>query len=585
MSVTLKEFSGGKPVQAVSQQDFLGGQAPSSVQAPQAPQPQDQGSYLGQTLRNAPGSLVGLLGGLGSIITNPIDTVKNVGKLAIGTAGKIIPGAPKAGSKMAEYEALAGGVGSSLKERYGGLSNIKETFKTDPFGTAADAAGLLTGVGGLTKTAGTLAKSASLASKGVKLAEIGNAIDPFMRAGQLLKGGLNVGGKVAGTAQKVAAPILSGVSSEALGGIQDASVQASREIAQAMRDSGTTRSLVSHIENSIKAVDSTINEVSRATARKITTKVPAAGLIDKAISALDEVGVKVEPVLSKTGSIMGYKVLEASVLGAENSQKALNRALMAIQSLGSKGEISTLSLWDNAQQLANNLAPIQKLNGYDKVFNALHGSITSSMPENFWAKVQSQNKVRQLTEAVKKSLSEAQLEGYGANPILGAQRVEGRLGQLFGKGKSITRDNILQFEKTMSSQLAELKALTGKSVEELVANGVLTQEAASAMLDPQIMNMALGHAVSATSPQVLRALSAIGGSVGAAFGIGVNPLAAGALGVTLAIPRTQGELALAIGRMKRAGGLGTALSGTRGVQGLAKGVTTANQLRALLQKR
>lgn len=207
------------------------------------------------------------------------------------------------------------------------------------------------------------------------------------------------------------------------------------------------------------------------------------------------------------------------------------------------------------------------------------------MPENFWAKVQSQNKVRQLTEAVKKSLSEAQLEGYGANPILGAQRVEGRLGQLFGKGKSITRDNILEFEKTMSSQLAELKALTGKSVEELVANGIITQEAASAMLDPQIMNMALGHAVSATSPQVLRALSAIGGSVGAAFGVGVNPLAAGALGVTLAIPRTQGELALAIGRMKRAGGLGTGIAGTRGAEALSQGVTTANQLRALLQKR
>jgi len=584
MSVTLKEFSGGKPVQAISQQDFLGGQAPSSVQAPQAPQ-QDQGSYLGQTLKNSPQSLVSLLGGLGSIIADPIDTVKNVGKLAIGTAGKILPGAPKAGGKMAEYEALAGGVGSQLKERYGGLSNIKETFKTDPFGTAADAAGLLTGAGGLAKTAGTIAKSASLASKGARIAEIGNAIDPFMRAGQLLKGGLNLGGKVAGGAQKLAAPVLSGVSGEALSGIQDASAQASREIAQAMRNSGNTRSLVTHIENSIKAVDNTINEVSRATARNITTKVPTIGLIDKAIAALDNVGVKVEPVLSKTGEVTGYKVLEASVLGAANAQKALDRTLMAIKSLGSKGEVSTLSLWDNAQQLSNNLSPIQKLNGYDKVFQALHGSITSSMPENFWAKVQSQNKVRQLTEAVKKSLSEAQLEGYGANPILGAQRVEGRLGQLFGKGKTITRENIMQFENTMRSQLAELRALTGKSIEELVSSGILTQEAASAMLDPQIMNMALGHAVSATSPQVLRALSAIGGSVGAAFGVGVNPLAAGAMGITLAIPRTQGELALAIGRAKRAGGLGTGLSKTRPVKALSGGITTANQLRALLQKR
>lgn len=605
MSVTLKEFSGGKPVQAVSQQDFLGGQAPSSVQAPQAPQPQDQGSYLGQTLRNAPGSLGGLLSGIGGIIAHPIETAKNVGKLAIGTAGKLIPGTPEAGSKMAQYEALAGGVGSQLKQRYGGASNIAETFKTDPFGTAADVAGLLTGAGGLAKTAGTLAKSASLVSKGARIAEIGNAIDPFVRAGELLKGGLNVAGKVAGRVQPtLGGTILSGVPSEALSGIQDASAESSRLIWKAMQDSNATRKLVTHVENSIKGMDNIVNEVSRATARNITTKVPTVGLVDKVISNLNSIGVKVEPIyeklrptkegldiidvstgLPKRGKLLGYRVLEASVLGAKNAQKAIDNTLMAIQKLEDQKRISTIGLWDNAQQVSNNLKSIEKLNGYDKVFQAVHGTLTGSMPQQFWKKVQSQNEVRQLTEAMKKALSESQLEGYGANPIIGGQRVEGRLGQLFGKGKSVTRENILKFESTMRDQLAELRRLTGQNVEELVANGLITREAADAMLSPEIMDRALAHAVMGTAPTAFRSMSIVGGSIGGLLGATVNPIGAAGLGLTLAIPRVEGMLAYGLGKAKRAGGLGAGLAKTRPVQALGKGITTANQLRALLQKR
>ena len=76
-----------------------------------------------------------------------------------------------------------------VKERYGGLENIKSTVAKDPAGVLADVAGLAMGGGGLAaKAAGTAGKLGSAASK---VGKAGRAIDPTRLA--------SVGGKGAGT--------------------------------------------------------------------------------------------------------------------------------------------------------------------------------------------------------------------------------------------------------------------------------------------------------------------------------------------------------------------------------------------------
>ena len=78
-----------------------------------------------------------------------------------------------------------------MKDRYGGLEEIKRTVAEDPAGFLADIAGLAMGGGGLAaKAAGTAGKVGSVVSKA------GRAIDPV----RLASAGAKRAGKAASTA-------------------------------------------------------------------------------------------------------------------------------------------------------------------------------------------------------------------------------------------------------------------------------------------------------------------------------------------------------------------------------------------------
>ena len=82
-------------------------------------------------------------------------------------------------------EELAIAVGKFFKERYGGLENIKKTFRTDPVGFAADLSIILTGGAMLpARTTGTVGKFSKI------IQATGNAIDPLtasLKVGSLAK--------------------------------------------------------------------------------------------------------------------------------------------------------------------------------------------------------------------------------------------------------------------------------------------------------------------------------------------------------------------------------------------------------------
>lgn len=102
------------------------------------------------------------------IISNPIESAKNLGKMAVGAAEKLIPG------KQAQEDSFDSLVGA-LKERYDSLDNAQRTTVNDPFGAGADILSVISGGAALAGKARLLESAISATAKGAKKAAIAPA--------------------------------------------------------------------------------------------------------------------------------------------------------------------------------------------------------------------------------------------------------------------------------------------------------------------------------------------------------------------------------------------------------------------------
>ena len=109
------------------------------------------------------------------VVRHPIETVKSIGALGHSIINLIRPG--EQGN-----EELSKMVGQYFVDRYGGIENIKKTFRTDPVGFAADLSIILTGGASLmpkmAQTSGKVAKIVNATKKAVQIS--GKAIDPIV---------------------------------------------------------------------------------------------------------------------------------------------------------------------------------------------------------------------------------------------------------------------------------------------------------------------------------------------------------------------------------------------------------------------
>ena len=161
--------------------------APAAV--PEAPPPQSMGlgEMASSAAQNLPGSAWQFAKDVTAPIHSPIETAKGLGGIAAGAFQKLIPGEQ-------ESEKNVDALMEFVKERYGGLEEIKRTVAEDPAGFLADIASLAMGGGGLAaKVAGTAGKLGSVAKK---VGQAGRAIDPARLASAGAKGA----GRVASTA-------------------------------------------------------------------------------------------------------------------------------------------------------------------------------------------------------------------------------------------------------------------------------------------------------------------------------------------------------------------------------------------------
>ena len=101
------------------------------------------------------------------VVRHPIETVKSIGALGHSIINLIRPG--EQGN-----EELSKMVGQYFVDRYGGIENIKKTFRTDPVGFAAD----LSIMPKMAQTSGKVAKIVNATKKAVQIS--GKAIDPIV---------------------------------------------------------------------------------------------------------------------------------------------------------------------------------------------------------------------------------------------------------------------------------------------------------------------------------------------------------------------------------------------------------------------
>lgn len=132
------------------------------------PQKLSAGDVITGAISNIPESAANMAKGIGSTIMHPIETVKSLGKLVAGGAGMVATG----GAGPQPYEPELEAVGNFLKDRYGGIENLKKTIATDPVGFIADLSTVLGGSGAALK-AGGLAKAGGIVSKA------GGMLDPI----------------------------------------------------------------------------------------------------------------------------------------------------------------------------------------------------------------------------------------------------------------------------------------------------------------------------------------------------------------------------------------------------------------------
>jgi Mannosyl-glycoprotein endo-beta-N-acetylglucosaminidase len=174
--------SAAKGLEGLSNEELLGmakGQQPSA-QAPQGPMGGADVAF--QAITNIPSSAAKFAGDIYQAVTNPVETVKNIGMLGAGAIKNALPKSvtdfitsissePGQIDKAVEMANAAGG---ELARKYGSMEGFKTAIATDPVGTAADISMLFTGGGSLVgKLPGMVGRA------GQTVANVGRAIDPL----------------------------------------------------------------------------------------------------------------------------------------------------------------------------------------------------------------------------------------------------------------------------------------------------------------------------------------------------------------------------------------------------------------------
>jgi len=127
-----------------------------------------------EAIKNLPGSIVEEGKNLIGAITQPIETAKGIGNLALGVAEKAIPGGPYPQEKYADA------LGDYYANKYGSKDAFLKELQNNPASVLSDLSMFVTGgASGAAKLASLSKVGAKAAPALEKVAQVGTAIDPL----------------------------------------------------------------------------------------------------------------------------------------------------------------------------------------------------------------------------------------------------------------------------------------------------------------------------------------------------------------------------------------------------------------------
>ena len=448
--------------------------------------PKVEPGTLKQALYNLPSSTLQLGEDIIQPIIAPVEFFKSTYSLGKGVIELAIPGEQP-------NEKTAKAVGEYLANRYGGMSNIRDTFAEDPAGILADAAMLLRGGGALAT------KVPRFADAGQVISQIGKKIDPV----EYLYQGGKLGGQVIGKGATELAGLTTGVGGEAI-----------KQAVQAGKAGGDTQRLLT---GEMRGTSDGADVVSQATG-KLKERALERGkeyTTTKAGLKLEDLPVDISKVRKSFNEFSDSKKFEGMSELSAKAQKKLANISKIIDEFEANPKLHNAKGLDMLKRRVDAEYP-SGLNVGDS------GLVVSQI----------RNKIKQqiLTEAPE----------YG--------KVMKAYEQAIVLEKKIMKELSLGNKTAAGTALRKLQSSMRNNVNTNYGNRLEMLKD----LDPDLLPQLAGQALSSKTPRGLQGLTA--GSV-AAYGIPtalsglISPAALA--GIPLQSPRLMGEVALKAGQAQR----------------------------------
>lgn len=205
------------------------------------PQSRSALGFAGNVLKSG-GKLVG---DIASAVAHPIDTVKGIGKLAVGLGEKAISPILTDPDNPTETEGtqMVDALFKHMSDRFGGIENIKKTAYEDPIGLAADISTIFSGLAGGVRMTGRAAGVSNVLSKA------GAVTDPIQAT-------LKLGGKAASGTGKLARGVTSFTTGADKASIQTAFAEHSKDFTKALRGEITWPDVMENMKQAFQEVKS-----------------------------------------------------------------------------------------------------------------------------------------------------------------------------------------------------------------------------------------------------------------------------------------------------------------------------------------
>jgi muramidase (phage lysozyme) len=368
-----------KGLQGLSNEELMSMSQGQPVAAPVEQNPMDWQTTLATSASNLPSSAVKYGKELYEAITNPVETVKNIGMVAAGGLKNITPefiqkfitSIAKEPGQIDKAVQMANAVGGEYAQKYGSVDGFKKALAADPVSVIGDMSILLTGGGSVA------AKVPGISGVGEIARTAGRAIDPLNIAAKAVTKPLQL-------AEALATP--------ALGSATGAGAESIREAAKAGMAGGTKAEAFleqmrgnAPIENVVNTAKDAVAELYRNRADAYTSGMTGAtsSKVVLDFAPIDAAITKAE----KIGTFNGIKI-------RENAATALKEISDKIQEFKA-GDPAIFRTVEGFDKLKQAISDIQQAQPYgsparkvaDELYNAVKNEIVKQAPE--YAKVMS----------------------------------------------------------------------------------------------------------------------------------------------------------------------------------------------------